>query len=111
MARHLTAIPESIAREIYEAFVEYHIAATSGDYIKSWPTTEQGSGDTDAWYSGSPLLVRNLEDTGGFGIAWEEGPYEWPFTIEDAEKATELAEKHGVLVEANNGWAVGFYPA
>lgn len=103
VTRAATKITEAKSRKIYEAFVAHY--KSIGHDIRTMATTEQGC-DREIWYSGYPVLCRNLEDSGVFGIAWESGDYEWPFD----DVIFDLSEKFGVMIEPMNGWAVGFYP-
>lgn len=99
---HRTGVTESVARKIYEKFC--HEVAYD---LPPLPTVEQGC-DYNTWAEMSPKLCRNLEDTCDFGIAWEEGPYEWVFEMDDALQS--IADQFGVRVEAIASWgAVGFY--
>lgn len=67
---------------------------------------------------GSPEDVRSSlvfsapghERPNAFGIAYE-GDYEWTIYASSDDGLREVAARHGLFIEPNNGWCLGVHPA
>jgi hypothetical protein len=72
------------------------------EMVRAWIAT------TDPYAAKEVRLYEPGFHTGGWSIALEGGPYEWPMTVCESLRATCPV---GVFAEPVNHWCLGLYPA